>query len=131
VQLLRRGIWGSRGSSGSESRKPSRSNTTLARVHISSYIAADSVGGIIRAHSLSPGGAHPPGDDIQSFQSPIFSPLVISSSLEAKALSLRQFPGDSVKYSHQGEFSGVAAVVVSFQNYIFLLIYPCMRRSFC
>jgi hypothetical protein len=50
---------------------------------------------------------NPPGDDIQSFWGPIFSSTVIRSSLEARALSLGQFLGDFVEYSHQGEFSSV------------------------
>jgi len=74
AQLLRRDIWGFRGSFRSNSRKPSRLSIALARVHISRYIATDFVNGITRAHSLSPGGAQPPkgwhsklpGSDLQS-----------------------------------------------------------------
>jgi hypothetical protein len=49
------------------------------------------------------------GDDIKSLQSQIFSLRVIRSSLEVRALSLGQFLGESVEYSHKGEFSSVCS----------------------
>jgi hypothetical protein len=105
---LRRDVWGSRGLFGSDQRKPFRPSTEEARAHISRQISVDSVGGITRAHSQSLGGAQPPRGChpgfIQSFREQIFSPTVIRRSLEARALSLGQFSGDSVEYSHQGEF---------------------------
>jgi hypothetical protein len=48
-------------------------------------------------------------DDIQSFIGQIFSPTITGRSLEAKPLTLGQFPGRSVEYSHQGEFSSICS----------------------
>jgi hypothetical protein len=128
VQLLRRDIWGSRGYSGSDQRKPFRPSTEEARAHISRQIALDSDGGITRAHSQCLGGAQPPRDVIQSFRGQIFSPTVIERSLEARALILGQFPGVLSSIATRASFPSFAAVVVSFWNCI-LSIYLCMRRS--
>jgi hypothetical protein len=60
VQLLRKHIWGSRGYSGADLRKPFQPITQEAKLIVSSHTLSDFAGGITREHSHIPGGAQTP-----------------------------------------------------------------------
>jgi hypothetical protein len=79
-------------------------------------LSVDSDGGITRAQFPAAVGAHFPRGihpgSVQIVRGSIFSWSATESVHEVRAHCLRQFPGRSEEFSHQGELSRLAAVVV-------------------
>jgi hypothetical protein len=78
------------------------------------YIQPNFDSGITRAQQLATVGTQPPrgshSGSIEISRGLIFSPKNTGSVYEVKAHCLRQIPGRSKEFSHQGELSSLATV---------------------